>query len=103
MIANSLLAATTVSVALAFFLMQECQFLIPYRTLLVAKYGGYLAAFAAALFLNLFAAFYVLSRKLFLKDTGQKLAHLEKQLRAGDTVSEELTRRLREEDRGPRY
>jgi len=33
---------------------------------------------------------------LFLKDTGEKLAHLEKQLRSGGTISEELSRRLKE-------
>jgi len=46
--------------------------------------------------LNLFAAFYLICRKLFLKDTGEKLAHLEKQLRSGGTISEELSRRLKE-------
>jgi hypothetical protein len=35
-----------------------------------------------------------------LKDTGRKLAHLEKQLRSGAGISEELTRRLDEEDHG---
>jgi hypothetical protein len=43
---------------------------------------------------NLFAACYAMGRALFLKDTGEKLAHLEKQLRSGATISHELTRRL---------
>jgi|ERR1700733_811376 len=103
MIGNALVAATAVFLALAFFLMQECQFLIPYRSLLIAGYGSAVALFGAILFLNLFAGFYVASRKLFLKDTGRKLAHLEKQLRTQDSISEELTHRLNEEDHGPRY
>jgi hypothetical protein len=52
--------------------------------------------FAAALFINLFAAVYLLGRKLFLNDTGRKLAHLEKQIRTGASISDELSRRLDE-------
>ena len=37
-----------------------------------------------------------LVRKLLLKDTGRKLAHLEKQLRTGHSISTELTERLKE-------
>jgi hypothetical protein len=36
------------------------------------------------------------SRELFLKDTGRKLAHIEKQLRTGPSISEELSCRLSE-------
>jgi hypothetical protein len=32
-----------------------------------------------------FAASFVLSRKFFLKDTGRKLSHLDKQLHVGQT------------------
>lgn len=100
MIANALLAATVIMLAIAFFLAQECQFLIPYRALLIGKYSAIIATFAAALFVNLFAAFYLIGRRLFLKDTGQKLAHLEKQLRSGATVSNELSERLNEDGHG---
>jgi hypothetical protein len=37
---------------------------------------------------------YLFTRKLFLKETGQKLAHLEKQLRTDSSVSEELSGRI---------
>lgn len=96
MIGNALLATTVVFLALGLFLLQECQFLIPYRRLLFVKYGDAIAVYAAALVLNLFAAAYLIGRKLFLKDTGRKLAHLEKQLRTGANISEELTRRLKD-------
>ncbi len=94
MIGNLLLLTTAILLALAFFLMEECRFLIPYRHLLWVKYAGTILAFAAVLFVDLFAGFYMVSRKLFLKDTGRKLAHLEKQLRTGSSLSEELSRRL---------
>jgi hypothetical protein len=96
MIGNTLLLTTVIMLGLAFFLMGECQFLIPYRHLLLAKYGTTMALFAAALFMNIFAALYAIGRKLFLNDTGRKLAHLEKQLRTGASISEELSRRLEE-------
>jgi hypothetical protein len=96
MFSNTLLLTTAIMLGLAFFLMGECQFLIPYKQLLFEKYGVPIALFAAALFVNLFAALYALGRRLFLKDTGRKLAHLEKQLRTGASISEELSRRLEE-------
>ena len=96
MIANALFVTTVIFLAIGFYLMQECQFLVPYRALLFGKYTGSIALFAAALFFNLFAAVYLACRKLFLKDTGRKLAHLEKQLRSGESISEELSRRLNE-------
>ena len=96
MFGNTLLLTTAIMLGLAFFLMGECQFLIPYRALLVEEYGPAIALFAAALFVNVFSALYVICRKLFIKDTGRKLAHLEKQLRTGASISEELSRRLEE-------
>ena len=98
MIANVFFATTILFIALLFFLVvQECAFLIPYRRLLIEKYGSQIALYAAAVFFNVFAGVYVAARKLFLKDTGRKLAHIEKQLRTGESISEELSRRLSEE------
>ena|SRR5689334_7602214 len=96
MIGNAVFATTVIFLALALHLLQECRFLIPYRHVVFIKYGWHLAGFAAALFINLFAAIYTISRKFFLKDTGRKLAHLEKQLRTGQSISEELSERLKE-------
>jgi hypothetical protein len=96
MITNVFFATTILFLALFFWLLQECAFLIPYRNLLLAKYASVIAGFAAVLFLNLFALMYILVRKLLLKDTGRKLAHVEKQLRTGSSISEELSRRLGE-------
>lgn len=96
MIGNLLLLTTAIVLALAFFLLEECRFLIPYRHLLWVKYAAPIATFVAVLFVDLFAGLYLISRKLFLKDTGRKLAHLEKQLRTGSSLSQELSERLKE-------
>ena len=97
MIPNIFFATTIIFIAIGFFLLQECNFLIPYRTLLLEKYGRIIATFAGLLFLNLFALMYILVRKIYLKDTGRKLAHIEKQIRSGESISDELSRRLRQE------
>ena len=96
MVANAIFVTTILFLALALFLMQECTFLIPYRRLLWERWGDTLMWFSATFFLNLFAAVYMTCRMLFLKDTGRKLAHLEKQLRTDESLSEELSRRLQE-------
>ncbi len=96
MIANALLAATVIMLALLFYLMNECRFLIPYRAVLVRDYGPTLLMWAALLFVNLFALTYTLCRVIGLKDTGRKLAHLEKQLRAGGPIARDLAERLDE-------
>ena len=97
MVANAFFATTVICMALMLYILQECQFLIPYRSLLIGKYGTVIALYAATLFLNLFALIYTVTRRVFLKDTGKKLAHLEKQLRTGSSISEELSERLKEE------
>jgi hypothetical protein len=62
--------------------------------LILQWYGAAIGWFALLAFFNLFTVIHLLNRKLFLKGTGRKLAHVEKQLRTGPRVSEELSRRL---------
>ena len=52
--------------------------------------------FILVVFVNLFALFYGLARLIFLKDTGVKLHHLDRQLTTRDTVLADLTRRIEE-------
>jgi len=95
MIANALLGATVVMMALAFFVLQETRFLIPYKPLL-PHYSRLIWTYTGTLFVNLFALMYLFARRFFLKDTGRKLAHVEKQIRTADTVSEDLSSRIEE-------
>ncbi len=96
MISNSVFVTSIIFLALAFYLVGELRFLAQYRDYIWHRYGTAIIWFASLAFLNLFAAIYALNRQLFLKDTGRKLAHLEKQLRTGSSISEELTQRLLE-------
>ena len=70
--------------AVAFYLMGELKFLVPYRAFLFREYGWALAVFFGVLFLNIFAGAFVLIRKSFLKDTGRKLSHIDKQFHVGN-------------------
>ena len=64
---------------------------------MIGRYGGTILLFAAVLFINIYGALYFGLRKLLLKETVRKLAHVEKQLRTGPGVSEELTEHLKEQ------
>jgi len=96
MITNVFFGTTILFMAAGFFLLDQCRFLIPYRSLLLQRYGATILLFAAVLFINIYAALYFGIRKLLLKETGRKLAHVEKQLRTGQSISEELTEQLKE-------
>jgi hypothetical protein len=98
MLANSFFAASVVTLGIGFYLLEECRFLIPGRSLLVHEYGYAISLFALLVFLNLLAGFFALGRRFFLKDTGKKLAHLEKQLRGRESISAELSQRIRGEE-----
>ena len=96
MIRGALVLTLALMLALALWVMDQASFLVPYRRLLWATHGRSIGIFAAALFVNVFTAMYVASRKLFLSDTGRKLQHLEKQLRTDAGISRELAERLRD-------
>ena len=96
MIANSIFVASIVWLAVAMYLLAELSFLAQYRDFILDRYNSSILAFGVLLFLNLTALAYMINRKIFLKDTGMKLAHVEKQLRTGSTISAELTDRLSE-------
>lgn len=83
MIANALIVTIAILLALGFWLMGELKFLIPYRSILYHQYGTAILAWIAVVFVNVFAAMYATHRKFFLKDTGRKLSHVDKQVAAG--------------------
>ncbi len=98
MIANSAFLAAMVLVLLVFVLMDQLQFLVPYRRLLVARYLWVILTGLGVIFLNLFACFYTVTRRLFLKDTGRKLAHVDRQLLTRDTIVRDLSERLAQDE-----
>jgi len=84
MVANSFFLTIAILLAHGFWLLGELKFFIP-KAVLFHEYGTVILVYVATLFLNLFAATFALNRKFFLKDTGRKLFHLDKQLHVGQT------------------
>ena len=84
MVASALLLSLALLLAVAFYLMSELKFLVPYRAYLFRESGWALAVFFGVLFFNIFAGAFVLIRKSFLKDTGRKLSHIDKQFHVGN-------------------
>ena len=93
MIGNALLLAVVLFMAFCFLLMDRLKFLVPYRQAIFHDYGWAIGLYAALLFANLFAMFYLLARRFFLKHTGQKLVYVDKQLRIGE---DDLSTQIRE-------
>ena len=85
MIANAIFASTGLVLGLLFLLARQLRFLIPYRSLLVHQYGTAILIAITVLFVNLVALIFTLGRRFFLKDTGRKLAHFDRELNAGRT------------------
>jgi len=97
MIANALLLALVLFMAFCVVLMDRLKFLIPYRQTIFHNYGWAIALYSILLFSNLFATFFLLARRFFLKHTGQKLVYVDKQFRIGeDDLSAEIRERSEE-------
>ena len=83
MIRNALFVSATALILVLFALMNRLDFLAASKKALFAHCGGSIAIFIGILALNLFAAALAINRKIFLKDTGRKLSHLDNQMQAG--------------------
>jgi hypothetical protein len=95
MIANALLFTIALLLAYGFWLLDQLKFMARYRAILYHAYGTTIAVFLAVLFVNLFGAALVVSRHFFLKNTGRKLSHLDKQFNVN---RQDLPIPLHEED-----
>ncbi len=86
MTGSAVLVTFTAFVTLAVVLLDRLKFLIPYKTPLFHTYGNDIGLFALLLFLNVFALTFAVLRRFFLKNTGQKLVHLDKQVKTGHSI-----------------
>jgi len=90
MVANvAFLAALTTFLAVA-WLAGELSFLAPFKAGIFRNHGVTIGVAITLLFLNLCAAYYEIARWLFLRDTGRKLLHLDRQLATDDAVLDDL-------------
>lgn len=90
MIANAAFLAGLTVFMLAAWLAGELAFLAPYKAALFTQHGWFLGGVALVLFFNLCAVYYSVARWLFLRDSGRKLLHLDRQLGTPDAALEEF-------------
>ena len=86
---TAFLAALTLFLFIA-WLAGELSFLAPYKVALFRLHGSVIIGGVLLVFLNLCAAYYGLARWLFLRETGRKLTHVDRQLIASEGVHEDL-------------
>ena len=98
MIANSAFLASMVMLVLGFLIVEQVSFLSGAKALLLERYLWPIVGGVTVVFVNVFSLCYLAGRQLFLKETGRKLAHVEKQLQAGDTIARDLSARLEAEE-----
>ena len=67
-----------------FWLLDQLKFMAAYKTVLFHAYGSTILLFVAVLSVNLFGLALALGRRFFLKNTGRKLSHLDRQFNVGD-------------------
>jgi hypothetical protein len=79
MIANALLFTIVILLGYGFWLFDQLKFMARYKAVLYHAYGPTILIFSAVLFANLFGAALEVGRRFFLKNTGRKLSHLDKQ------------------------
>lgn len=98
MIANCAVVALVLLLVLVACVVEHLVVLRPYAWLLLQSYSWTLGTLGIVLFVNMFALVYLVGRRLLLKDTGRKLAHVERQLRTRDTIVRDLSERVTAEE-----
>jgi hypothetical protein len=90
MMTNAAFGAALTVFLIAAWLAGELSFLAPYKAVLFRRHAGLVGVGALLLFLNLCAIYYSIARWLFLRDTGRKLLHLDRQLTTRDSALEDV-------------
>ena len=94
MIANTaFLAALTLFLLIA-WLAGELSFLAAYKTALLHLHGAFIISVVLVVFLNLCAIYYGVARWMFLRDTGRKLTHVDRELITSQGVHEDVPAHL---------
>jgi hypothetical protein len=90
MIANSAFLAAVSLFLVTAWLAGELVFLAPYKATLFRHHGWLMGGLALVVFFNLCALYYSVARWLFLRDSGRKLLHLDRQLGTADAALDDF-------------
>jgi len=95
MLANAILVAIVILLVLAFVLMGQLRFLAPWRALIWHEYWRGILIYCSLLFANILGLTIWIERKLWLRDTGRKLKHLDQEIHSGkNELSTEILERF---------
>ncbi len=94
MIPNCAFHALLTEFLLVGWLAGELRFLAAQRAVIFQLYDREIVGTVLVLFFNLCALYYAVARWLFLRETGRKLTHVDRQLIAADGVREDIPPRL---------
>jgi hypothetical protein len=89
-IANAAFLAVVTVFLLVGWIAGELRFLTPHKALLFREHAALIGGAILILFLDLTAIYYSVARWLFLRDTGRKLLHIDRQLSTDDAVLDDL-------------
>ena len=90
MIANTAFLAALTLFLLVAWLAGELSFLAPYKGVLFRLHGTMIVGILLIVFLNLCAIYYAVARWAFLRDTGRKLTHMDRELITSQGVHEDV-------------
>jgi hypothetical protein len=90
MIANTAFLAALTLFLLVAWLAGELSFLAPYKGPLFRLHGTMIVGALLIVFLNLCAIYYAVARWAFLRDTGRKLTHVDRELITSQGVHEDV-------------
>jgi hypothetical protein len=97
--ANAAFLAALTTFVLVGWLAGELTFLAPYKLAIFRSYGWHVLVGVVLVFVNLSSAYYMLARWLFLRDSGRKLTHVDRQLRSASGIHDELRQYLQKKPR----
>ena len=99
MMANAALLAALTTFQLAGWLSGELRFLVPYKTAIFRNHGLHIGIAALLVFLNLSSAFYMVGRWLFLRESGRKLTHVDRQLDSASAIHQDFRQVIQRKQR----
>jgi hypothetical protein len=99
MMANAALLAALTTFLLAGWLAGELTFLVPYKAAIFRNYGLHIGLATLLVFFNLSSAFYMVGRWLFLRESGRKLTHVDRQLDSASAIHQDFRHHLQSKRR----
>ncbi len=99
MMANAALLSALTTFLLAGWLAGELTFLVPYKAAIFRQLRPTHWIAALLVFFNLSSAFYMVGRWLFLRESGRKLTHVDRQLDSASAIHQDFRHHLQSKRR----